>query len=146
MTDDRLHLIVHLGTDRVAFPADAIEAVVPVWEVTPVPGAEAEVIGLVPIRSRVLTLLDARRMVGQNSAAPPPYMALTSHDGHGYALALDRAEDVRALKPPRKVIGNLSPAWRALEPSLGEVDGESILVVDPGAFVALANAGTAAAA
>ena len=135
---ERLYLLTRIGSERVAFPADAIEAVVPVGDVTPVPGAPGQVVGLVAIRSRVLTLLDTAELVGEQSSGRATFMALVSHGGHGYALALDRVDDVRALGVPRAAVGALSPAWRALDPALAELDGSSIVVVDPHAMIELA--------
>jgi purine-binding chemotaxis protein CheW len=139
MTAPGLHLIVRLAGERVALAAGAVEAVIEIDAVTPVPGTPPHVAGLVALRSRVLTVIDARSALG----LPPSDMPaadeaiVIGHEGHCYALLVESVDDAieiaTAVGPLRAAP---SPIWARVARGIVTHGDEALLVVAPGAFVA----------
>lgn len=133
-----LLLIVEIGGERVAFPASAVEAVVEIESLTPVPGAPPHVAGLSALRSRVVTVIDSRLALG---LAPREARArdavLTVIDGHAYAILVDGVEDVvetsgEAQAAPVHVGGG----WARAIGGCVEAEGDLLMLVDAAALVA----------
>ena len=133
-----LYMIGRIGETYVAMPAAQVEAVVRIGTVVPAPGAAPCVRGLVAIRSRILTLIDSRLVVGEVADGDAPFMAIISIDGHGYALSFDHVEDVTALPDPRPAQGSISPGWSMLDPQMVDHGGQVMLVIDPARLIAIA--------
>ena len=64
---NELLLIVTIAGSRVALPAAAVESVVELDTLIPVPRAPVHVAGLSALRSRVLTVIDTLRSFSFNS-------------------------------------------------------------------------------
>jgi len=134
-----LQLVARSGDDWLAMPAEAVEAVVRVADVVPVPGAPAHVRGLAAIRSRILTLIDLPCLVGQPGARPV-YMAIVSIDGHAYGISLDEVDDVMDLADAGPAPARHSAGWSLIEPHIAEAGPRVILMVDPAKIIAAATA------
>lgn len=134
-----LHIICHIGSEAVALSASAIESVDRIGAVTSVPGAPASVMGLVAMRSRILTLLDCAVIAGEVPDATAQAMAILSVDGHGYGLALAAIEDVLPLTHIRPLPTAVAPRWHCLSPQLVDFHGRTLLVIDPVRIVAAAS-------
>jgi purine-binding chemotaxis protein CheW len=133
-----LLLIVRLDGERLALPADDVESVVELDQLTPVPGVPAHVAGLAALRSRVLTVIDCV------SALDPERRIATVRDavvvvaeGHPYALLVDAVEDVvdaeGELGPVRTA---LRGGWGRVARGMIEAEGQLTLVGDVQAFIA----------
>ncbi|MEQ1687295.1 MAG: chemotaxis protein CheW [Sphingopyxis sp.] len=133
-----LFLIGRIGTDWVGFPAEQVEAVVPLAEAVPVPHAPPSVRGLVAIRSRLLTLIDTSIVVGSGVTAPGAPMVIITLDGHGYALTLDAVDDVVSLEGTQALAAPLSGRWSGLADAMAEHAERIILIVEPARLVAAA--------
>jgi len=57
-------LAFRLDAREYAVPIDSIVGIVPYRPATPIPGLERAVIGILPLRGRMVTVLDARRRLG----------------------------------------------------------------------------------
>ena len=64
-----LFLIATIAGERVAIDAAAIEAVVDLWQIVPVPLAAEHVIGVAAVRSRVSSSLNASSRPGTAAAS-----------------------------------------------------------------------------
>lgn len=138
-----LHVICRIGSEAVALSATNIESVDRIGAVTAVPGAPATVMGLVAMRSRILTLLDCAVISGEPHDPSAQSMAILSIDGHGYGLALAAIEDVLPLANIRPLPSPVAPRWHCLAPQLVDIHGRTLLVIDPARIVAAAsNPGT----
>jgi purine-binding chemotaxis protein CheW len=149
MTMDTLYLIVEIAMQRVVLPADHVESVIEIDEITPVPLAARHVAGLAALRSRVLTIIDTLAALELGHHAPIPGVAAqavtVACDGHLYGLLVDRVEDVVALDASvRRVRAPLPAGWARVSRGRIELGGEAVLVIDPLALVA-ADAPAAAA-
>lgn len=134
-----LRLIARIAGQEVALLADAIESVVELDQVTPVPLAAAHVAGLAALRSRVLTVIDSYAAIGL--PAPPAtgvrHAVVVTIDGHAYGLTVDEVEDVDAdgaevlPLPPA-----LARGWARIAVGLVEREGCGVLLLDPARLVA----------
>lgn len=144
------HLVMTIGGERVAMATAEIESVVEIDTLTPVPRAPAHVVGLAPLRSRVLTVIDTRVAIGLPPARPPapstdlPIAVVVMIDGHGYGLLVDTVEDVVPAVEARAATG-LSPGWARVTAGIVEQDGAAMLLMMPAALVAGPPAATRAA-
>ena len=139
-----LLLIATIAGQRVALPADAIESVVELDTLIPVPRAQAHVAGLSALRSRVLTVIDCRRSLDMGESDCSEGIreaAVVELDGHHYALIVDVVEDVvEALSDPSPVRAAMEGGWERV--SLGMVESEvgPLLLVDVAALISGAEA------
>jgi purine-binding chemotaxis protein CheW len=99
-----LLLVVTIAGERVALPSAAVESVVELDTMIPVPRAAPHVAGLSALRSRVLTAIDCMRSLdlGMTDCSDGIREAVVVElDGHHYALIVDLVEDVvEALSEP----------------------------------------------
>ncbi len=135
----QLLLIVSIAGDRVAFPAAAVELVVELDALIPVPRAAPHVAGLSALRSRVLTVIDTLRSLDLGDTDCSDGIreaAVVELDGHHYALIVDSVEDVvEATGDPTPVQAAMGDGWERV--SLGLIDTEEgpFLLVDIAALV-----------
>src|SRR5690349_22360292 len=112
---NELLLIVTIAGERVALPAAAVESVVELETLTPVPRAPCHVAGLSALRSRVLTVIDCMRSLelGETDCSDGiREAAVIELDGHHYALIVDLVEDVvEALADPVPVRAAMGRGW-----------------------------------
>ena len=96
-----LLLVVTIAGERVALPAAAVESVVELDTLTPVPRAAPHVAGLSALRSRVLTVIDCMRSLelGDTDCSDGiREAAVVEVDGHHYALIVDLVESGATLR------------------------------------------------
>ena len=135
---DHLHLLASIAGQRVAFDATAVDSVVEIDALTPVPRAPPHVAGLAALRSRVLTVIDSHAALGLGQIERRPLMPaiIAMVDGHLYGLLVDTIDDVAALlSPPAPIRGRLAQSWARAAPRGIEHDGELILLLDPAALI-----------
>jgi purine-binding chemotaxis protein CheW len=134
-----LLLIVRLAGERIALPASAVEAVVELEGVRPVPGAARHVAGLSALRSRVVTVIDCLASLEQGCSTAERLRdaIVIPSDGHSYALLVDSVDDVveasSAVSPLR---APLAPGWSRVALGVVEAGSDLLLLVDPDALIA----------
>jgi purine-binding chemotaxis protein CheW len=133
-----LLLIVRLAGERVALPADQVEAVVEIEGITPVPRAAGHVAGLTALRSRVLTVIDcAASLQADRPESGTRDAVVVVADGHPYALLVDGVEDVvEASGEARPVRTALDGGWRRVTKGTIDAQGDLLLLIDPAALIA----------
>jgi purine-binding chemotaxis protein CheW len=136
---NNLLLVVRIAGSRVALRASAVEGVVELDALIPVPRAASHIAGLSALRSRVLTVIDCRRSLDLEPApaGDVPEAVVAEIDGHHYALLVDLVEDViEAASAPTPIRSAMGPGWSRV--SLGMIEsGEGpLLLVDVAALVA----------
>jgi len=131
---NELLLIVTVGGSRVAFPAAAVESVVELDTLIPVPRAPAHVAGLSALRSRVLTVIDCMRSLelGETDCTDGiREAAVVEVEGHHYALIVDVVEDVvESLSDPSAVRAAMGPGWERVSKGMVETEEGPLLLVD----------------
>lgn len=135
---NRLLLIVRLAGERIAVPAEDVEAVVEIEAVTPIPRAASHVAGLAALRSRVLTVIDCDAALGLTARTAPACDALVVvADSHPYTLLVDRVEDVVEASGERLPLkSSLAPGWRRAALGMIEAEGDLLLLADVRALIA----------
>lgn len=139
---NELLLIVTVAGQRLALRAAEVQSVIEVGTLTPVPRAPRHVAGLSALRSRVLTAIDCRRCVGMadDASAEMPaaaYAAVVEHDGHSYALLVEKVDDVTtSLSEAEVVRAPLGQGWGTMTQGMMETAEGPLLLVDIGAMIA----------
>ena len=145
----QLLLIVSIGTSRVAVPSAAVESVVELDTLIPVPRAAPHVAGLSALRSRVLTVIDTMRSLDLGSTECSDGIreaAVVELDGHHYALIVDSVEDVvEARSDPVPIRAAMGTGWERVALGMVETDEGPLLLVDVAALIAGPNAEVRAA-
>ena len=135
-----LLLIVSIGGSRVAFPSAAVESVVELDTLIPVPRAALHVAGLSALRSRVLTVIDTVRSLdlGETDCSDGVReAAVVELDGHHYALIVDSVEDViEALSDPTPIRAAMGAGWERVALGMVETESGPLLLVDVAALIA----------
>ena len=136
----QLLLIVSIGGSRVAFPSAAVESVVELDTLIPVPRAAPHVAGLSALRSRVLTVIDTVRSLdlGESDCSDGiREAAVVELDGHHYALIVDSVEDVvEAASEPSPVRAAMGEGWERVSLGMVETEEGPLLLVDVAALIA----------
>ena len=139
-----LLLVVTIGGQRVALPSDAVESVVELDTLIPVPRAAPHVAGLSALRSRVLTVIDCMRSLELGATECSNGIreaAVVELDGHHYALIVDMVEDVvEALSDPVPMRAAMGEGWERVSAGLVETESGPLLLVDVAALIAGAEA------
>jgi purine-binding chemotaxis protein CheW len=136
---NELLLIVTIAGQRVALPAAAVESVVELDALIPVPRAASHVAGLSALRSRVLTVIDCMRSLELGASGTDGLLeaAVVEVDGHHYALIVDSVEDVvEALSDPVPVRAAMGAGWERACVGMVETDDGALLLVDVAALIA----------
>ena len=136
---NELLLIVTIAGQRVALPAAAVESVVELDTLIPVPRAAPHVAGLSALRSRVLTVIDCMRSLelGVSRTKGLLEAAVIEVDGHHYALIVDSVEDVvEAISDPAPIRAAMGAGWERASAGMVETEEGPLLLVDVAALVA----------
>src|SRR5678809_1627838 len=143
-----LLLVVTIGGERVAKPSAAVESVVELDTLIPVPRAAPHVAGLSALRSRVLTVIDCMRSLelGVTDCSDGiREAAVVEFDGHHYALIVDLVEDVvEALSEPVPVRAAMGSGWERASQGMVETESGPLLLIDVAALLAGGEAKAAA--
>jgi purine-binding chemotaxis protein CheW len=131
-----LVLVLTLAGQRVALLADEMESVVEIEAIAPVPGAAPHIAGLSALRSRVLTVVDARASLGLGTTESPRDAVVAIVDGHPYALLVDTVEDVVEGGDPRPLAASAGPGWSRVARGTVEAEGDLMLLLDLPALIA----------
>lgn len=135
-----LLLIVAIAGQRVALPSAAVESVVELEALIPVPRAAPHVAGLSALRSRVLTVIDCKRSLELGSADTSGAIreaAVVDLDGHYYALIVDAVEDVvECHSEPAPVRAGMEAGWERVAKGMVETEAGPLLLVDVGMLIA----------
>ena len=137
---NELLLVVTIADERVALPAAAVESVVELDTLIPVPRASSHVAGLSALRSRVLTVIDCMRSLelGDTDCSNGiREAAVVELDGHHYALIVDLVEDVVVatsdVTPVRAAMGS---GWERVSRGMVETEDGPLLLIDVAALIA----------
>ena len=133
---ESLHLVARIAGRTVAIPSLAVESVVDLDTIVPVPRAAPGVVGIAALRSRVLTVVDPCIALGGALAGEARRAAVVRVDGHHYAVVADAIDDVaeHAVSPLPPGLA-LDGCWARAARGLIDLDGEPARVVDPAALL-----------
>ena len=137
-----LSVVADIAGQTIAVDASAVEAVVDLVHVVPIPLAPAHIAGLSAIRSQVVTVVDPAVALGFAAQTPQGRALLFSVDGHRYAVRVASVSDVVAL-PAETVPMLMTDAWSALASGRVALDDDFALRIDPARLVAPVDVKTA---
>jgi purine-binding chemotaxis protein CheW len=69
-------------------------------EVTPVPGAPREILGVRNLRGKILPVIDLAALLGTRRSEPPARLLVTESDGRRAGLAIDEVTEVGEFADP----------------------------------------------
>lgn len=134
-----LLVVVTLAGRRAALRSRDVQSVIALEVLTPVPCAPPHIAGLSGLRSRVLTVIDGRRVLDLGDSArieAGAPAAVIVHEGHSYALLLDEVDDVTdAWSMPEPVRARMEGNWAAMSHGLVETALGPLLLVDVAAII-----------
>lgn len=137
---NELLLIVTIAGSRVALPAAAVESVVELDALIPVPRAPVHVAGLSALRSRVLTVIDCMRSLDlgvTDCSDGIREAAVVEVDGHHYALIVDTVEDVvEAQSEPSPIRAGMGSGWERVSKGMVETEVGPLVLADVEALIA----------
>jgi purine-binding chemotaxis protein CheW len=120
--------------------AAAVESVVELDTLIPVPRAAPHVAGLSALRSRVLTVIDCRRSLElgtSDCSGGIREAAVVEFDGHHYALIVDLVEDVvEAMSEPSPVRAAMGEGWERVSQGMVDTETGPLLLVDVAGLIA----------
>jgi purine-binding chemotaxis protein CheW len=95
-----LLLVGYLAERAFAIPAVAVDRIVRMVALTPLPGAPPHVVGLINVQGAVLPVVDPRPLLGVPTSEPHPDQDLVILSApHRYVLWLDRITEVSRATP-----------------------------------------------
>ncbi len=131
-------LRVRVGAFRFALEAEAVRDVFTIRDITPTPRAPREVMGVLNLRGRIVTVICARRVLGLEDVPDCDGGRAVSFeiDGDLYGLRVDAADDVTVIDPATVLSPPASAdRWAGVVHGLVRVDGDLVLLARPRAFV-----------
>lgn len=94
-------LLVRIAGLTCATEVSSVVEILPVPPTTRIPGAPPEVTGLINIRGSLVTLVDGRRCLGQDSEADHGSVVLLESRGKTLGFAVDEVLDLVTAEPER---------------------------------------------
>jgi len=142
------YVSVRIGDQLFGAPVNEIREVFAPQSVTTVPQAPAEVAGLLNLRGRIVTAIDARRRLGlQPRDANDSGMALGVERGSEiFGLIVDSVGEVlrRPSAELEPVPAHVDPNWRSMVKGVHRLDKELLAVLDVSAVLGMADKAKAA--
>ena len=132
-----LFLIARIADQEVALPAVTVGSVIEMDRIVPVPRVEPHVAGLFALRSRVLTVIDSRAVLGLGMVARGAGMTAVAVtvDGHGYALLVDAVDDVIEAPAPEPCRAIIEGRWRDFAAGIIHHGERAVLLLDAAAMI-----------
>ena len=140
---DRLYLIAEAGGEHFAIPAEAVESVVTASDVIPVPLADPMVAGVSALRSKVITVIDTVAAIegGAATVAAGSSLVVVKIDDFLYGLAVEDVHDVvEFAADPERLGASFAAGWQRVSTGVIEIDGRTIVVIDPAALLSVPDA------
>lgn len=129
-----LLLVASLDGRSVALRAAEVQSVIELDSLSQIPGAPPHIAGLSALRSRVLTVIDARRSLelpSCDAVREQPHAAVVEVEGHLYALLVDGVDDVvEALSDCAPLRARLDHGWDRAALGMVETEAGPLLLLD----------------
>lgn len=128
-------LVARFGDERASIALDHIIEIHRTSALTPVPGAQAPVVGLIAWRGRVLTVLDIAHTRSRPIAlTDATRIVVIGQRTASFGIIADEVEDVHELNPQDAIpIENISPARSEF---VRGVTADALVVLDAAALIA----------
>lgn len=142
------YVTVRIGEQLFGVPVTEIREVFSPQGVTPVPRAPEEIAGLLNLRGRIVTAIDARRRLGlppRNKDAECMALGM-EHGTELFGILVDEVGEVMRLSADtlEAVPAHLDGRWRAVLTGVHRLDGELLAALDMKKLIAASNIAIAA--
>ena len=95
-----VHVRLRVGGESYAFAVESVLEVAELGEIAPVPGAEAQVLGVRNLRGEVLPVFDLASVFGIPREGRAERLLIVEHEGRRAGFAIDEVVDVGELSAP----------------------------------------------
>ena len=95
-----VHVRLRVGGESYAFAVEHVLEVAELGEIAPVPGAEAQVLGVRNLRGEVLPVFDLASVFGIPREGRAGRLLIVEHEGRRAGFAIDEVVDVGELAAP----------------------------------------------
>lgn len=137
------YVTVHIGGQLFGVEVDEIREVFSPQDITKVPRAPGEIAGLLNLRGRIVTAVDARSRLNLPArGADEPVMALGLEQGSElFGVLVDEVGEVMRLKADTLEASpaHLDPHWRALLKGVHRLEKNLLAVLDIRALISWDN-------
>jgi chemotaxis signal transduction protein len=123
-----VHVRVRLGGESYAVAVENVIEVAELGMLSPVPGADATVLGVRNLRGEVLPVFDLASVLGIRGDSLPKRLLVTEHGSLRAGFAIDEVTDVGAIPPVAEETQSKLLSGAALDDSglIGVVDVERL--------------------
>jgi purine-binding chemotaxis protein CheW len=137
---DKEFVTMTIGDQLFGVNVTDIRDVFALKSLTPVPGAKPEIAGVLNLRGRIVTAIDARRKLG----LPPReqgyegMMAVgIEHDGEAYGILVDHVGDVLRIGEGELVPNpaNMQANWKAISQGVYRLEGKLMITFNVETFL-----------
>lgn len=131
----REFVTVEVGGQSIGVGVKEIHDVFEIKDLTPVPGSSQAIAGVLNLRGRIVTAIDARVMLGL-PAKTDGYnntMAIgIEKDGESYGILVDKVGEVLRLKDSDFEANpmNMDNNWKALSRGIYRLNGKLLMAID----------------
>ncbi len=132
------YVTITLDGQEFGLPISAVYDILNEQRMTPVALASEEIAGVMNIRGRIVTAIDARQRLGLGKNKGAGSMSVVvHHKGEPYALVVDAVGEVRPIATDGVVKNppNLKPEWAALCEGVHRLDSGLLLILNVDRFV-----------
>ncbi|MGH7657936.1 MAG: chemotaxis protein CheW [Gemmatimonadales bacterium] len=131
-------LLFRLGDLNCAVPVRSVREIVPLGLAARIPGASADVEGLLNVRGRLVTVVDGRRALGRTEQPGiEPSILLVESNGRSIGLLVDEVNDLVTVPADSLDDGaDLPGVDGGLVRAVGRWEGEVFVLLDTEAMLA----------
>lgn len=142
-TGTKEFVTVHVGDQLFGVQVTDIRDVFALKSLTPVPGSRPEIAGVLNLRGRIVTAIDARRSLGL-PARPQGYAGMMAvgveRGGEAFGILVDSVGEVLRLDDtscePNPV--NLDAVWKTISSGVYRLEGKLLITLDIDRLLAFA--------
>jgi purine-binding chemotaxis protein CheW len=139
------YVTVFIGDQAFGIAVTDIRDVFALKGMTPVPGARLEIAGVLNLRGRIVTAIDAREKLGlpPRSGGYEGMMAVgVELDGEAYCILVDRVGEVLRIGEEDFVPNpaNLTQSWKTISQGVYRLEGKLLITLNIETFLAINSA------
>lgn len=124
-----VHVSLRTGGEHYAVPVEGVLEVAELGHITPVPGADAFVLGVRNLRGQIIPVIDLAALLGLAAEHAPERLVVAEHGGRRAGLAVQEISDVGPIGEPTETVEARFVRGATF------VDGALVGVVDVGAML-----------
>jgi purine-binding chemotaxis protein CheW len=137
---DKEYVTMTIGDQLFGVNVTDIRDVFALKSLTPVPGAKPEVAGVLNLRGRIVTAIDARRKLGL-PPRPEGYAGMMAvgveYEGEAYGILVDHVGDVLRIGEGELVPNpaNMQPHWKTISQGVYRLEGKLMITFNVETFL-----------